>query len=108
MRSVSASRRERATPIPNWYRQNGTQAEAREDANQARTDVSCGVGRLNEPDEGFCDRARAGNVAKVYQQIKLGLASQLPKPNKENERYSAMDKAKDAARTLGPTVGFCV
>jgi hypothetical protein len=95
-------------PNSNRHRQNGAQAEAREDANQARTDMTCGIWRLNESDECFCDRARAGNVTKVYQQVKLGLASQLPKANKDKERCPAMDKANDAARILGPIAGFCV
>jgi hypothetical protein len=86
-------------PNPNRDRQNSADAEAREDANQARTDVTRGVGRSNELDEGTCDRERPGNVPKVYQKVEFGLASQVPKANEESQCCSSMEQAEEGTGT---------
>jgi hypothetical protein len=75
VRRVSSTARERATQIPIGDRQNGADAEAREYSNQARTDVTRGVGRLNELDEGACDCDWPGNVPEVNQKVQFGLGS---------------------------------
>ena len=86
-------------PNPNRYSQNRAHAEAREYSNQARTDVTRGIGRLNELDEGSCDCDWPEERYQSLSAMEFGLAGKLPKANEDSERHSTMDKSKEAAGT---------